>query len=125
MPVPTATATTTRVSRPRPTQTLTPTQSPWVGPLGLVAAYKVADQCLGRNPRVWTAWIKLDAQGGNGIYTYYVDDRMVASGVPGDYTYVLEVTDGSLSKTIRITVESAGVFLKDPVWRVVDAPGGC
>jgi len=124
-PVPSATATASRTPRPRPTQTHTPTQPPWVGPLELIAAYKVADKCQSRDPRAWTAWIKLQAQGGNGIYTYYVDDRIAASGVPGEYTHILEVSDGSTSKTIRITVESAGVFLKDPVWRVVDAPPGC
>ncbi len=96
-----------------------------MGPLELIAAYKVADKCQGRDPRVWTAWVKLQAQGGNGIYTYYVDDRIAASDVPGEYTYVLEVSDGSLSKAIRITVESAGVLLKAPVLRVIDAPGGC
>ena len=31
----------------------------------------------------------------------------------------------AIAKTIRITVESAGVPIKDPVWRVIDAPGGC
>ncbi len=124
-PTAAATATATRAPRRLPTQTPTPTQPPWVGPLKLVTAYKVADQCLGRKPRVWTAWVKLEAQGGNGFYTYTVDDRVVASTVPGEYTYVLQVTDGSPSKTIRIGVESAGVPLKDPVWRVIDAPDGC
>jgi len=115
---PTLTATSTRAPA-RPTPTL-----PWTGPLKL-EAYEVAKQCVQRNPRSWTAWIKLQAQGGNGLYTFYVDDVAVARQSPGEYIYELRVTDGAPYKAIKLHIESAGAPLKNPVSLWVEAPGGC
>lgn len=118
---PTQAATATRTRAPaRPTVT----QPPWTGPLAL-DAYEVAEQCVRRNPLSWTAWIKLQAQGGNGIYTFYVDDVAIASRVTGEYIYELQVTDGSPYKALRLSVESAGVPLKNPVSLWIEAPDGC
>jgi eukaryotic-like serine/threonine-protein kinase len=119
---PTATSTPTRAA---PKATRTPTQPPWTGPLELVDPYEVAKQCVQRKPRMWTAWVKLEARGGNGIYTYFVDDQLVAKSVSGEYIYVLQVTDGSPYRAIRVSVESAGIPIRNPKSLWIEAPNGC
>jgi serine/threonine-protein kinase len=121
----TLTPTSTRVpTRVVPRRTFTPTQPPWTGQLKL-DAYEVAKQCVQRKPRVWTVWVKLEAHGGTGVYTYFVDDQPVAGPMSTEYIYVLQVADGSPFKAIRTSVESAGTPLKNPISLWILAPDGC
>lgn len=104
--------------------TATPTQPPWTGPLKL-EAYPVAEQCVSHKPRVWATWVKMWAEGGTGVYVYYIDDVAVAGPMTGEYIYVLNVTDGSPYKALRLSVVSAGVPLKNPIALWIEAPPGC
>ena len=65
------------------------------------------------------------ARGGNGVYTFYVNDVAVARQSPAEFIYELPVTDGSPYQAVRVKVESAGVMLKDPLSLWIDAPDGC
>jgi hypothetical protein len=118
---PTATSVPTRAA---PKATRTPTQPPWTGSLTL-DAYPVEKKCVSRNPRSWTAWVKLEAHGGTGVYTYLVDNQPVAGPMSTEYIYVLQVTDGSPFKAIRTSVESGGIPIKNPKSLWIEAPNGC
>jgi len=131
------TSTPTPTASPRPTAayvpfyptwtaTPTPTQPPWIGPLTLVEFYVVEKQCVQHKPiRMWNVWIKMRAEGGNGIYVYYIDDRPVSGPTMGEFIYVLQVTDGSQYKAPWGNVESAGIFTKNPLQIWIEAPDGC
>jgi hypothetical protein len=93
-----------------------------VGPLKLVAVYQVGEQCVSPNPRVWKAFIKIQAEGGTGVYTYFVDGKPVTLSADNVYEYV--VTDGSAFKAVKISVTSGGRTLAHEPLQV-NVPKGC
>ncbi len=131
---PIASATATPTVTPAASATVTPTlvvtatripstPRPGTGPLKL--AYEVTKQCVSGSPGSWSVRIKMQAQGGNGIYTYYLDGKGVSKPLMGEYIHMLQVSGGSVYKVVKLNVESAGVLLKTPVELEIKAPDGC